>query len=252
MYEIVFAVGVFVILIAASLGTLMTYEWLPPTHREEATNGVVRLVANIFVVMTSLVLGLMINSAKNTFEAIDHDLHIFATDIIVLDRTLRDYGADADPTRQKLIAYMERAAATAVSPKDDPLVEGDRTSERMLDDVGDSLSTLTPSNDDETALLASAKQQLRNLVEQRWTIIEHTDGTIPVPLIAMLVAWLVLIFASFGYRAPKNAVVVTTFIMASLLISTSLYLIIDMDVPFSGPIQISEAPLKSALAELQH
>jgi hypothetical protein len=48
------------------------------------------LVATLFVVMTSLVLGLMINSAKNRFEAIDRDLHAFATNLILLDRMMRD------------------------------------------------------------------------------------------------------------------------------------------------------------------
>jgi hypothetical protein len=41
------------------------------------------------------VLGLLLNSAKNTFEQVDHDMHTYATDLILLDRTLIQYGADA-------------------------------------------------------------------------------------------------------------------------------------------------------------
>jgi hypothetical protein len=74
-------------------------------------------------------------------------------------------------------------------------------------------------------------------------IVEHTEGTVPTPIIAMLVAWLVLIFTSYSHRGPQSNVAVITFVLAALLISNSLYLILGMDIPFSGPIQISSAPL---------
>lgn len=67
----------------------------------------------------------------------------------------------------------------------------------------------------------------------------------------MLAAWLTLIFASFGYRAPRNPMVIGMFIISSLLIAASVYLVLDMDVPFHGPIQISDEPLRRALAVMQ-
>ena len=70
-------------------------------------------------------------------------------------------------------------------------------------------------------------------------------------MIVMLVAWLMLIFASFGYRAPRNAVVAASFIGSAALIAAAIYLIIDMDVPFSGPIQVSAKPLQRVLVEIQ-
>jgi len=60
-----------------------------------------------------------------------------------------------------------------------------------------------------------------------------------------------LIFASFGFRAPRNAVVITIFLVASALIAAAVYLIIDMDAPFAGPIQVSPVPLQRAVAEMQ-
>ncbi|CCV15159.1 DUF4239 domain-containing protein [Mesorhizobium sp. STM 4661] len=60
-----------------------------------------------------------------------------------------------------------------------------------------------------------------------------------------------LIFGSFGFRAPRNPIVIGSFVLAAALIACSLYLILDMNVPFSGPIQISPAPLQRALAEMK-
>ena len=42
-----------------------------------------RLVVNLFVVMTSLVLGLMMNSARNTLETNNRNIRTLATDIIL-------------------------------------------------------------------------------------------------------------------------------------------------------------------------
>jgi hypothetical protein len=80
---------------------------------------------------------------------------------------------------------------------------------------------------------------------------EEEVHTAPVADVGMLIAWLTLIFASFGYRAPKNAVVVSMLLISSMLISASLYLILDMDIPFKGPIRISYEPYHRALNEMQ-
>jgi hypothetical protein len=92
---------------------------------------------------------------------------------------------------------------------------------------------------------------LQKVIEQRWVLVGQSEGVIPAPLIALLVAWLTLIFASFGFRAPRNATIVGTFFVSGALVAAALYLIIDMDTPFSGPIQVSPAPLQRALAELE-
>jgi hypothetical protein len=69
MKEALLALFVFVCLLGASLGALFFHGKLPAHHRHDDTLNVVRLIANIFVVMTSLVLGLMINSAKKDLMA---------------------------------------------------------------------------------------------------------------------------------------------------------------------------------------
>lgn len=100
-------------------------------------------------------------------------------------------------------------------------------------------------------LWREAQTNLQSVVKRRWGLIEESEGTIPTAFLVMLVAWLVLIFAIFGYRAPRNTVVVTTLVVAAFLIATSIYLILDMDVLFSGPIKISPAPLQRAEEQLR-
>ena len=249
MNEILVACFVFVCLTGASLGVLLLHGKLPAHHRHDETQNTVRLVTNIFVVMTSLVLGLMVNSAKTRFEGINRDVHAFATDLILLDRMLRQYGPDANDTRQRLVAYVKRAADGRWTTGD-PVHTSDVTSEQLLNDVGSSLRALSPSNDTQRSIWNDARDQYRKALELRWTLVEQAEGSIPTPLLGMVIAWLVLVFGSFGYRAPCNLVVVISFVAASALISCALYLIVDMDEPFKGPIQISSAPLQRVMAEI--
>jgi hypothetical protein len=250
MSEIFFALLIFLCLVAASLGCLFTYKRLPLHYRQEDTHAVVKLAANVFVVMTSLVLGLMINSAKNTFEAIDHNVHTFAATLILLDKTLREYGPEALETRERLHTYGRRAVAGTWPGKGKPLID-DPAAEKLLTAAESSLNSIRPDEADRLLVWNEARGLMQSIVELRWLLAEDSEGNIPSPLIVMVVAWLILIFASFGYRAPRNHIVVITFVVASALISTSMYLIMDMDVPFSGPMQVSPSPMHRALAYMR-
>lgn len=67
----------------------------------------------------------------------------------------------------------------------------------------------------------------------------------------MLVASMTLICASFGYWAPRNPMVAGMFTVSALLVAASVCLVLDMNIPFHGPIQISDALLRRAPAEMQ-
>jgi hypothetical protein len=119
------------------------------------------------------------------------------------------------------------------------------TSERLLDDIGGSLAIIKPTDAKQSALLAIARQKHQKIVEQRGhRRTRRRHGPCADHCHARRVAWLVLIFTSYGYRAPRNKVVVITFVRAALLISNWLFLILGMDIPFSGPIRSSSAPLQ--------
>lgn len=254
MHEALIALVIFLCLIAASLGCLYCHERLPPHHRQDDTQAVIRLVATLFVVMTSLVLGLMLNSAKNRFEAIDRDVHAFATNLILLDRMLREYGPETAEAHQRLLDYLRRTSHGASTGRwvgDDDLLADDRASERVLMEVGSRLRTMQPADAEHVVLRNEARQQFRSVVALRWGLVERAEGSIPTPLVGMVAAWLIMIFASFGYRAPRNLTIIATFIASAALVAGALYLILDMDAPFTGPIQVSSAPLQRTLAEMQ-
>jgi hypothetical protein len=65
-----------------------------------------------------------------------------------------------------------------------------------------------------------------------------------------MVFWLVAVFISFGLFAPRNATAIASLFAAALAVSGAILMILEMYMPFSGFMQISSAPLRSALAYL--
>lgn len=250
MYEALFGILVFCLLAAASLGVLFYHRRLPQRLWQDDTVSTVRLIAGFFTVMTSLVLGLMINSAKNTYEAIDRNVHDYAMQIILLDRALRNYGPETEPAREPLITYVARIVNdTTPDGGDRPI--SNRLSEHLLVEIGVQLRGLTSPNNDQIALMQDARQHLSRVIELRWTLLEQSEGKIPSPMIVMLVAWLMLIFGSHGFLAPRNGIIVGSFVLSAVLIAGTIYLILDMNVPFRGAIQVSPDPLHRAYQEMK-
>lgn len=247
MSEIAAGLLVFLCLTGAALACLFLHEKMPPDLREQRTHDVVKLAIGIVVVMTSLVLGLLIASSKNSFDAVDRDVHSFATQLILLDRQLKLYGREATPAHDLLTVYVQRALAGTWPLDGKPAVVEDKEAGRLLDEVEQHLREIKPQDAAHTALLDASLQRLRNIVELRWSMIEQSERAVSTPLLIILVGWLTLIFGSFGYNAPRNTVVIVTLLLCTTSIAAAVYLILDMELPFSGAIQVSPEPVKRAL-----
>jgi hypothetical protein len=245
-FEYLVPVLLFCALVGISVAAAFLHLRLPARLRDDDTNSTIRLTANLFMVTTSLLLGLLLNSAKGTFETMDHNVHAYAAGLVQLDRTLYRYGPETEGLRHRMLAHAE---AMRDRPAGMPLA--DSAMEARMDTVGDALDALATPDARHAALAQDAQQQFDKLADLRRTLMEEGSGTIPAPLILLIAAWLVAIFASLGYRAPPNAAVFVTLVAAAGLMSFALYLIMDMDAPWSGPIQISHLPLSTAVALMQ-
>jgi len=235
----------FVCLIAAAVAGAVVEVRLPSRRAAEDTVALVRIALNIFVVITSIVVGLMLNSAKNTFETNSRNIHALATELILLDRNLRALGPEADDARRRLIEYIR----TSLNEAD--ILAPDPKAEAALDAAGAGLRGIKVSDDQKLALWNDARELYRQVVRERWVFVDAAGGTIPTPLLVALIAWLMAIFAGLGFRAPRNAIAAATFAATALMLSSALYLVLEMDRPASGLIRISNAPFERALAELQ-
>jgi hypothetical protein len=230
------------------VGCLFLHDKLPERLRDQRTHDVIKLAIGIVVVMTSLVLGLLIASSKSSFDAVDRDVHSFATQLILLDRQMKLYGPETRPAHGLLTTYVERALEGTWPKNGRPVVIEDKDAGLMLDEVIQSLREVNPQDATHKAFLDAALQRARQVEELRWVLIAQSDRGVSQPLIFALVGWLALIFASFGFNAPRNPVVIVMLLLCTASIAAAVYLILDMATPFDGPLKVSPAPLVRALA----
>jgi hypothetical protein len=79
---------------------------------------------------------------------------------------------------------------------------------------------------------------------------EQRGSSISTPFLVTLVFWLSILFVSFGMFAPRNSSVVMALLVCSLSIAGAVFLILEMDEPFGGLLQIPSAPMHDALEQL--
>jgi membrane-bound ClpP family serine protease len=99
-------------------------------------------------------------------------------------------------------------------------------------------------------LQAEAVNLMIDIGQARWLLFEQSGSSISRPFLVVLVFWLTILFISFGLFAPRNGTIVVTMFVCALSVAGAIFLILELDQPFSGLIRISSAPLHSALSRL--
>jgi len=112
-----------------------------------------------------------------------------------------------------------------------------------------SIQKLSPQNDEQRSLKSQALQVAVDLGQTRWLLFEQTETSISLPMLIILVFWMAIVFVS-GLFAPPNATAIVTLMLAALSVSAAIFLILELDSPFHGVIQISPGPMRNALAHL--
>ena len=92
---------------------------------------------------------------------------------------------------------------------------------------------------------------MRGVVRQRWTLIEESGSSVSSTVVAALAVWLGLIFASFGYNAPRNGLIVVVLLICAASVSGAIFLIVEMNGAFTGLIVVPSDSIQRALAIMQ-
>jgi hypothetical protein len=235
----------------AMLGMLLRPR-LPGEHLSADTRDTVKLATGIVGTMTAVLLGLLVASAKSSFDVQRSGVAQVAANVIVLDRTLAHFGEESGEIREAL-----RGAVTDIIQRTWP-EESARTgtdlapseTEGRYEVVFDKILALSPKTDGQRVLQPQALKVITDTGQLRWLLFSQRESSIPIPLLALMVFWLAISFASFGLFAPRNTTAVIALIACALAVSSALFLILELDRPFRGVIQISSIPLHRALEQL--
>jgi len=233
---------------AAVLG-MFVRSWLPEHHQNADSQRIVNLGAGIIGTMAALVLGLLIASAKSSYDTQSNELTVVAAKVALLDRALAVYGPDAQNSRD-LLRHLVDLTVRELWPDERNLRQSAPGVRRgTVAQLYQSIDELSPQNDFQRAIKTQATGMISQLAEQRWLILEQRRGSVSKPLLVILIFSLAINFFTFGLFAPRNATVIATLCVCALASAGAIYLMMEFYHPYGGLIQIPRATLQNALEQ---
>ena len=223
---------------------------LPEAHLSGESRDAVKVGTGFISTLAALVLGLLISSAKSSFDSMSQGFTETGAKIIDLDRLLVAYGPETRQARDLMrrglaariaLIWPEQGAGHANE-------DGALRSAVGMETVQAELIALSPRNEQQTWLKSQALEMVSEMAQLRWLLFEESRVALPMTLLVILLFWLAVIFIGFGLLVPRNATVVAILVLSALSAAGAIFLILELNHPLSGWIQVSSDPLRRALA----
>jgi hypothetical protein len=251
MKDLLISLLVFALIFGGALVGSAVRPLLSDHHMHADSRDVVKLTAGLIGTLTALVLGLLIASAKTTFDQKTSQVRQLTANIILLDNLLAQYGPEAAPLRTLLRQGIPPAANRIWQEEQIPtskLVHFESSAESLA--FENQLQRLSPGNDTQRSLQARAIQAFTEVAQTRLQLFAQTGGSIPVPFLVIVVFWLGAIFASVTLYARTDLVMMAALCVCALSFAGAIFLVLELDNPFAGIMGISSATLRNALLPL--
>jgi hypothetical protein len=251
MNDLLISLLVFVVIFGGALVGMVVRPLLSESHLQPESRDVVKMATGLIGTLAALVLGLLIASAKSSFDQKTNQVRQMTASIIVLDDLLAQYGPQAAPARTRLRQIIEPVADRIWNEQKAPPgrpVHFEQSAQSSAFEK--ELENLAPDNDAQRALQSRAIQAFTQGAQTRLLLFAQAGASIPAPFLIILVFWLGAIFVSFTLFAKANLVVMASLFVCALSFAGAIFLVLELDNPFAGLMGISSATLRNALLPL--
>jgi hypothetical protein len=231
-----------------SLGTLLR-RTLPSHHLNDQAKDVVRDCVRLIATIAALVLGLLIGAARGSFDTQSTQVKQITANLILLDSILAQYGSEALPIREHMRMAIGPFADRLWREKETAAIvpfEANPAEEQVFSDI----QKLSPRNDVQRSLQSRAVQISNDIAQARFMLFTETENLIPIPFLAILAFWLVIVFASYSLFSPLNATLFACLSVFAFSAASAIYLVLELSRPFTGLMMLSSVPLRNALGAI--
>ena len=251
MSSILVAALVFACTFGGALVGIFLRVRLPETHRDNDSRAVLQLVMGLIATMSALVLGLLISSAKSSYDTQKAEVQQQGIHVLQLDRILARFGPDATEARNQLRQIVLTDIARTWPNDGGGAAPYDRLqAQKEGEELFERIARLSPQTDAQRLDQSRAQQLLVNLWETNHLLAEQSGGGLSLPFLMVLVFWLTVLFVGFGLFTRFNVTVIAALLVGSLSMAGAVFLILEMNQPYSGVMQISSAPLRNAVTQM--
>ena len=251
MMNLLISLLVFALIFSGALAGMAVRPFLLEHHLRSDSKDVVKLTAGLVGTLTALVLGLLIASAKTTFDQKTNQVRQLAATVILLDDLATQYGPEATSLRKLLRQSIPPMADRIWHEQANPAGKrGGFESSVEAWAFYNELERLSPTNDTQRSLRSRAIAAFTEGAQMRLQLFTQAGSSIPTPFLIIMVFWLSAIFVSATLYARANLVVTISLFVCALSFAGAIFLVLELDDPFTGLMGISSAILRSALLPL--
>jgi hypothetical protein len=122
--------------------------------------------------------------------------------------------------------------------------------EKWSDALPKAIYGLKPATDTQVQFKEQAVEMVDDLAQTRWLLYTQAETSVSRAMLLVVIVWLGILFLSIGLFAPPNATVVMALMLSAISVSGAIYLIMELDMPYSGLMRISSQPMRLALQHL--
>ena len=194
---------VFACMLGGALLGIFLRAVLPERELSVESRDAVKLGVGLVGTIAAFVLGLLIASAKTSFDTQSAELTDMSSKIVLLDRILAHYGPEAKEAREVLRGSVEQAL-DQIWPKERDHTQEMGVSSYASEFLYDQIEGLSPKDDAERSVKAEALNVVMALGQIRWLIYEQRAASIPMPLLVVLVFLDYRYFVSFSPRRSSE------------------------------------------------
>ena len=242
------AVIVFGCLVGAVLLGRTLRRLLPEDHLTADSRDTIKLAMGLVATMAALVLGLLVSSAKGSYDTERSEVIQMAAKVAFFDRVFTNYGPEAAGARAGFHETV-KDAVRQMWPGEAGVPVHLAPNARAGNAVYSAIEGLSPHDDTQRKLKDQATTLATDFAQLRSLLAAQSVPSISTPMLIILVSWLVVIFLGFSVLAPPNPTVILALMVSALAVSGAIFLILELDQPFGGLIQISSEPMLNAMRQ---
>jgi hypothetical protein len=241
-----------IVVFISGLAGLRLHAWRPESEALDETRDLINRMSGLVATMSAILLGLLIASANNFYNTEKAGLETLSAQILQLDDLLRRYGPEAQPTRDALkdmviIGYDRVWQVGGGNPRG-PAIEDIQAGIDRMFAILDSMRQKAP--DPRAYMLADAASLTAAINSQRLQMVLQLSNSLSWPFMAILVSWTCLLFFGFGMVSRVNRTTVVGLAAGSLTVASAIFLIAELNTPFSGLLRLSPEPIVRTIAAL--
>ena len=251
MSSVTIALIAFACIFGGALAGLLIQRLLPEHHLQKQSKDAVKMGVALVATMAALVLGLLVSSAKSTYDLTNTELVQMSAKIIMLDRLLAQYGSETDDARHELRKSVSDAIIL-IWPDQHTGKKGMKAIELLNrgEQIIKNLRHLSPGTENQRSILNQALLLSSDIVLSRWLLIAQYHNAPPPEFLVILIFWVSAINLTYGLFAPRNMTVITVLFFCAVSVSACILLINEMNRPLDGLIQVSSGPMRYALEHI--